>query len=980
LNACGAGGAAARIPKLGAFPPEAPFLPALAQLWLEGAGKSHDGLIILPSRRAAQALAGAFLEANNGQALLLPRIIALGNIDEAGLILSAGFSLPPAIAPLPRQAILAQLILKLNGQDGAPTKLHAAWALAAELAALLDEADYAEIDLATTLPNVVEADLAEHWQTTLKFLHIVTHAWPSYLADNGLMNPAARLAALIDAQGRAWKDVPPPHRVWMVAAEGNPAICRMARIVSELPLGLLVLPGHDPTLPEIAWEALDDSHAQSGIARLLADIGARRGDILPLPARAPTVPAGRSEVFSRALLPAAALAAWQSPPPLNIAGISRLETGDEAQNATAIAMILRDALEAPGTTAALITPDRGLAARVAAALKRFGITADDSAGEQLAQTPPATLLRLLARAVVSDYAPLPLLSLLKHPLAAGGLPPLNFRNMARRLEVNALRGPRPSPGFDNIKFRLNAKHQAEKDFLDRLEALLRPLSLPETLPPAQALRRLIEVGEALATTGEAAGAEVLWSGEAGIALSEVLLETLTALEDLPDISRTDLADLLDALLEGATIRRPRAKDGHPRIAIWGIQEAALQSVDIAVLGGLVEGVWPAPAEPGPWLSRPMRRAAGLPSPEQKIGHAAHEFFSLASTCREIVLAAPKRRERAPAVPARWLTRLDAMLAGAKLTLPRHDAAAWAAQLDLPAARETRPKPRPTPPASARPTTLSISDIATLIADPYAIYARKILNIRELDPLDEESDQSLFGEIVHAGLAAFFADKDACARPGAVAALTIALHVAMREKRPRPALEHWWAARLARIASWIIETEQARRAENGTPHALVHEQKGEMFLQGGFTLKGRADRIELGANGISIIDYKTGTPPSGEKVKSGTAPQLPLEAVMAEAGAFGAVFQANVTELAYLRLSGRAEAGDERTLFAKKPDVLREVIDSATSALPALFAKFADETTPYLAAPHPARRNDYDSYAGISRRAEWAGEDDPNDGD
>ncbi|MDD2704952.1 MAG: double-strand break repair protein AddB, partial [Acidocella sp.] len=595
----GTGGAAARHPKIGAFPPEAPFLPALARLWLAGAGPSHEGLIILPSRRAAQALAGAFLAANEDQALLLPRIIALGNIDEAGLMLSAGFMLPPAIAPLRRQAILAQLILKLNGQDGAPAKLHAAWALAAELAALLDEADYAEIDLASTLPHVVEGDLASHWQTTLQFLQIVTHAWPAILAAEGLMNPAKRLSMLIDAQAQVWKTAPPPHRVWMVAAEGNPAICRMARIVASLPQGKLVLPGYDPALPEDAWDALDDSHAQSGITRLLTAISATRGDISPLPAPEPAVPKGRSEVFSRALLPAASLSAWQSPPELNIAGLSRLETGDEAQNATAIAMILRDALEAPGTTAALVTPDRGLAARVAAALKRFGITADDSAGEALAQTPPATLLRLLARATVTDYAPLPLLSLLKHPLTAGGLPPLTFRNMARRVEVNALRGPRPGPGFDGIKFRLRAEHQAERDFLDRLEALLRPLTLSEILPPAEALRRLIEVGEALAATDEAAGAEVLWSGEAGIALSELLLETLAALEDLPDIPRKDLADLLDALLEGASVRRPRAKDGHPRIAIWGIQEAALQSVDIAVLGGLVEGVWPAPAEPGP---------------------------------------------------------------------------------------------------------------------------------------------------------------------------------------------------------------------------------------------------------------------------------------------------------------------------------------------------------------------------------------------
>ena len=966
--------------RTGAFPPEAPFLPALARLWLAEGTRSklnpQDGLIILPSRRAAQALAGAFLEANEGKALLLPNIVALGNIDEAGLLLSAGFSLPPAISGTARQALLAQLILGLHGAGGAPQKPHSAWALAADLASLLDEADYAEIDLAATLPQLVEGELAAHWQTTLEFLRIVTHAWPQHLREQSLLNPAARLKMLIREQAKLWRDKPPKHRVWMVAAEGNPAIARMARVVARLPEGMLLLPGYDPVLDDASWDALDDTHAQAGIARLLTEMGARRDEILLLRAPPSSVPEGRGALLSRALLPAAALNAWQEPATLDITGLTRLDTPEESQNALAIAMILRDALETPGTTAALITPDRLLAARVAAALKRFGITADDSAGEPLAETPPAVFLRLLARAAATDYAPLPLLSLLKHPLAAGGLPPGNFRDLGRRLEKRALRGPRPGPGFDGIKYRLAEAPQGLRDFVERLELRLRPLAMPETLPPAAALRLLAEAGEALAETDELPGAAILWSGEAGVALSELFLEMFTALADLPDMAPADLPDMLDAILSGAVVRRPRAKDGHPRIAIWGIQEAALQSVDIAVLGGLVEGVWPAPAEPGPWLSRPMRKAAGLPSPEQKIGQAAHGFFSLACACREVILAAPARRERAPAVPARWLTRLDAMLAGADTALPLHGAAHWAAQLDIPETRERRTRPYPRPPAAARPATLSITEIGTLMADPYAIYARKILNLREIDKLDEESDQSLFGDIVHEGLAAFFTeDKNGCTKPGAEARLTAKLQSIMREKRPRAALEHWWAARLARIAAWIVELEHARRLKFGVPRALLHEQKGELTLPGGFVLTGRADRIERAADGaVALIDYKTGVVPPAAAVEAGTAPQLPLEAVMAEAGVFGPSFAATVTELAYLKLSGRAEPGEETKLFRKHPEKLRAIIEQAGSALPDLFDKFADPATPYLAAPHPARPNKYDAYAGISRRAEWAGED------
>ena len=966
---------------IGAFPPQAPFLTSLARFWLADQKHDQEGLVILPSRRAAQALAGAFLEANEGRALLLPRMIALGNIDEAGLLLSTGFSLPPAIAPSQRQAQLARLILAMKGAGGAPQKPHAAWLLAAELASLMDEADYAGLDLAEALPKLVEGQLAQHWQTTLQFLRIVTQAWPAFLRDQGMMNPAARLTALIHAQSRAWRDRPPGHRVWMVAAEGNPAIAAMARVVADMPSGLLLLPGYDPHVSDEAWGQLDETHNQAGIAKLLADMGARREEVLRLPAPESAVPKGRAATLSRALLPADALGAWQDRAALDIDGVSRLETPDEAQNALAIAMILRDALERPGSTAALITPDRQLASRVTASLKRFGITADDSAGEPLAETPPAVFLRLLARAAASDYAPLPLLSLLKHPLAAGGLPPGRFRDAGRRLELRALRGPRPGPGFDGIKFRLSGAPQELSDFVERLEMMLRPVSLPQALNPAEALRRLAQAGEALAATDELPGAEVLWAGEAGVALSELFREMFVALADLPDMAPGDVPDLLDAMLAGHAVRRPRAKDGHPRIAIWGIQEAALQSVDLAVLGGLVEGVWPAPAEPGPWLSRPMRKDAGLPLPEQKISQAAHGFFALGCACKEIVLAAPARRERAPAVPARWLTRLEALLAGAGVTLPAHEAGAWAAQLDVPMRRERREPPYPRPPVEARPKTLSITDIGTLMADPYAIYAAKILKLRELDALDEESDASLFGEIVHAGLAMFFAnDKDGVARSDAVARLTAELQLAMRGLRPRAALDHWWAARLARIAEWVVALEQSRRAELGVPQALAHEQTGEMVFPGGFVLRGRADRIERAADGgISLIDYKTGTVPSAAAVEAGIAPQLPLEAVMAEAGMFGEEFFAAVTELAYMRLSGRADAGEETRLFKSKPEKLRAAVERAGAALQDLFDRFADERTAYLAAPHPSRVNIYDAFAGISRRAEWAGED-QDDGD
>jgi ATP-dependent helicase/nuclease subunit B len=958
--------------RIAAFPTEAAFLPALANAWLAEPGDPAAGLILLPNRRAARALAAAFLPANQGKALLLPRIIAPGAIDEAGLALTGALSLPPAVPILTRQSILARLIL-LNKAEGAPRKLAAAWRLAADLAALLDEADEAEIDLAKNLPNVVAAELASHWQTTLEFLEIITHHWPAILADMGMLNPTARQSALIDAQAEAWASNPPGEKIWLVTAAANPALTRLAAVVAGLPNGAVILPSYDWNLGEDAWDCLDDQHPSAGIARLLTALGARREEINLWPAVG-NAASGRANLLSQALLPAGALESWQSQSDFDLTGIHRLSARDEQQEATAIAMALRDALETPGATTALITPDRGLATRAAAALKRFGIAADDSAGEALTDTPPAIFLRLLSRAATAEFAPLPLLALLKHPLTAAGLAPEICRAQARALEI-FLRGPRPQPGFTGIKNRLRERGtEAVRDFVDRLERRLMPVAFrPIAVSPAEAVSALIAVAEALAETADGPGAAKLWSGEAGIALSALLAEALPVLGEQADIAPADLPELLDALLEGHVIRRPRSKDGHPRIAIWGVQEAMLQTVDTAILGGLVEGVWPSLPEPGPWLSRPMRKAAGLPSPEQEIGAAAHAFFALASRCGEIILSAPTRRDRAPAVPARWLTRLDALLAATNQAFAPHPAAAWALLLDTPEVRIQRPKPAPRPASHLRPTTLSISDIATLIADPYAIYARHILRLRQLDRLDEESDPSLFGNTVHAGLQKFFAVDRDFDTPDAEAELTLALQIAMREQRPRAALENWWAARLERIAGWIIDAERQRRSKN-PPVEMALEKSGNLPVPGGFALKGRADRIEKRADGsVFIMDYKTGAPPSEKAVESGAAPQLPLEAVMAEAGVFGLELQGSVTELGFWKLSGRNANGEDKPLFSKDPAKLRQVIETAAEQLPVLFDKFSRETTPYLATPHPSRSTYDDPYHGVSRRGEWGGE-------
>ena len=690
-------------------------------------------------------------------------------------------------------------------------------------------------------------------------------------------------------------------------------------------------------------------------------------------------------MLQAALLPATALDSWRTspPPPGALAGLSRLETADQQHEAVAIAMILRDALQTENRRAALVTPDRALATRVSAELQRWGVLADDSAGEPLLHAPPAVFLRLLAAAIADDLGPVALLSLLKHPLAAAGLAPAACRAAARALERACLRGPRPPGGTRGLRQVLEAVREADRPgllaFVDRLDACLHPMLrlTGQAHCPATLLATLVEAAEALAATDDRAGPAILWALEEGEALATALSAALPHLSLLPDQPAAVLPGLLDALLEGQSVRTRRVLRGHkdqgehPRLFIWGLLEARLQSVDTVVLGGLVEGVWPPATDPGPWLSRPMRARAGLPSAEEAVGAAAHDFLSTACAANEAILSCPRRRDGAPAVPARWLVRLDAYLAGHGLALPQHQAADWATALDTPASVARLAPPAPRPPLALRPRKLSVTEIATWLADPYAIYAKHILRLRALDPLEQATDASDYGSIVHAGLHAFLAEHGHRWPTDADAKLRAAMDHALAAARLRPALVEWWRPRLARIADWVAAIERDRRAAHRLT-ALATEQPGDWTVPGtaGFRLTGRADRIERRADGtLAILDYKTGVPPSQADVDAGFAAQLLLEAAMAEAGAIGAL-HGPAAELAYWHLTGGHVPGELRPLFKGEASAIPPAVAEARDRLAALVRDFDDPDRPYLSQPHAGRVPRFSDYAQLARVAEW----------
>jgi ATP-dependent helicase/nuclease subunit B len=66
----------------------------------------------------------------------------------------------------------------------------------------------------------------------------------------------------------------------------------------------------------------------------------------------------------------------------------------------------------------------------------------------------------------------------------------------------------------------------------------------------------------------------------------------------------------------------------------------------------------------------------------------------------------------------------------------------------------RQRPLPRPPVELRPKRLSVTQIETLRRDPYALYAEKILALKELDPLGGAFGVGEFGSAIHSALERF----------------------------------------------------------------------------------------------------------------------------------------------------------------------------------------------------------------------------------
>lgn len=1001
-----------------------------------------EATIYLPTRRATRLARNVFLDMLGQDAAILPRLVPLGDIDEDELIFAqptadnaaAAIDLPPAIEGLERRLTLAGLIAawaaRLRPEDRSVSPLVVggpapALALADDLARLMDDMLTRKVAW-EALDRLVPEQYDRYWQLTLKFLAIPRDYWPDRLREIGRMEAAERRDVLIAAETRRLAQTGGP--VIAAGSTGSmPATAALLHAIAALPHGAVVLPGLDMHLDDDAWasiariesgerpqiNAAAQHHPQFALHALLDRAGLQRKDIRQL---AEPAAHGREMLLSEAMRPAESTALWQSrlaDPAIDrhIAGGMRNVAFVEAPNseleALAIAVSLREAHEA-NKTAALVTPDRALARRVLAALARWNLVCNDSGGDKLTETPAGLFARLVANAVQEQLAPAALLALLKHPLLRLG------RNRAplaciADLELALLRGTRPPPGIDGlrrslatfraelVKFRRresSALHRSEPrtslsderielvsaliDDLARALAPLLQINSGATHDFAALAARHFEAIEQL--TADEEGVPAAFTGSDGQSLFEAFQETQqSGAQGLLGLRLADYPDAFETAFATRIVRR--AESPGARLSIYGQLEARLTWCDRVILGGLTEGVWPPDPGGDPWLSRPMRQQIGLDLPERRIGLSAHDFAQLMGL-PEVVLTRATKVGGAPAVASRFLHRLEAVAGRERWAAARQAGAtllAYAEALDRPHDVQAISQPAPKPPRAARPTALSVTEIEHWLRDPYTIYAKHILKLAPIDPVDMPLSAADRGSAIHNAVGDF---TQAFARELPDDARKQLLGFGRRHFAPlleRPEARALWWPRFLRIADWLVAWERQRR--DGIADIFA-ETSGriEIPLDGGrsFRLTARADRIERRTDGsYALLDYKTGSPPTGRQVRIGLSPQLTLEAAMLREGGFADIpAGCSIAELIYVKLSGNTPAGDPQILDLKRgagepsqsPD---EAADEALRKLQALVRTFEDENQPYHALVLPMWRTRYGDYDDLARIKEWS---------
>ena len=946
------------------IPSTANFVETLAQRLLDDYAQNRlkltEVLILLPNHRACRSLAEAFVRLKGMEPTLLPQMRAIGDISEDEIlfnnpdIVDEFLKLPPAISPLERTLLLMKLIIKRPQEFGIDSiSLAQSCNLAQDLGNLLDTASMQGLDW-SQLEKIVPLDYAAHWQDTIKFLSIITKYWPEILSERHMIDTQTRRDIIMNKQSEAWHISPPQQRIIIAGTTAvSPSMKKLVQTVANLPQGEIYLAGLDKLLDDKAWNKIDETHPQFELKELLDYLNITRDQI---PNVIPSPLPERENLISELMRPASCTHMWRDSTQKLTADCTKnlylLEPPNIRLESLSIAILIRQSLETTGNTIALVTPDRTLARRVTCQLQRWNITVDDSAGIPLAQTPWGIFMRLCACACLSEASPEKILSLVKHSLFKSREFSDQTDELSFRLDKNIFREQLDD---DQAKALLDEVKNAAEDYTSIYTNFQAPL--------CEILEKHIKLAEELSNVSSQ-GEPCLWSGDDGQAGAKFIASLIDYANILDNIPVNDYLDFFETIMQGIMVRSTELS--HPRIKILGPIEARLNHYDTIIIGSCNEGVWPASPSADPWMSRPMKRDFGFNQPEQQIGVMALDFSNLLGA-QKVYITRSQMNDGAQCVKSRWLMRLITVLKAHKLNptnLNSDYLLKWGQYLETPAKFIKITPPEPHPPVKYRPHKLSASAFEKLLRDPYGIFAEYILKLKPLKELNQEIGPADFGSIVHDVLNEFAIAYPEHLPNNASEILYKMGKKAFASQKIGADKIAFWFPKFYKMVDWLLQQEKEYRVQ--ISH-IYSEIWGHIYFPdtpiGQFEIYARADRIDkTNTQKYNIIDYKTGQIRKTSEVYGGYAPQLPIEALIANKGGFEGLPPAEIEQLMYWRL------GDKITKFKNDLDAL---IESTQARILKTINLFSFEETGYLSRPNPKHLPEYSDYEHLARVKEWS---------
>jgi len=881
-------------------------------LWLEEkfSGELQAAQIFLPNRRSCRELKELFLKKNITGAL--PQIKAISDIsfedffqflpsDSAKAIIDE-ISIIKVLDDVDYLFFLSEKIRqrevfgKLNFEQSFKT--------AVSLKGLFDEIEREEADIATLI------NLAAHRQITLEFLNDFSIHVKNSLIKENILSISSYQNFIVKRFIQCLQDHQLKSPIIIAGSTGSIVSSRkLIKAISAQEKGFVIL--HDfkkqkspkENHPQFLLDQLTKFIDCNSVVKITHDNFKISSNI-------------RQNLIALMMLPFEESIKWQ-----NIVAeidvkkaaqdleenFTLIEANSDIVEAKLIALTLQKNSQ---KKSAVIVNNGDFANLLKLELERLGLEFNDSRSLDIFNSKLINFLILILELIESDFNSHILLSLFKHPLCK-----IDDAAIIQDFEINILRKERSESGLNGLKNTLK-NNQVLQEFFNGFLAKIKFES---------DINSLIKNVENLT---HKTWSELLNQQEAQEEIF-YLFEKLKKQNYTPN-SASDFKTIL------SQISYFGKSNSHAKIQILSPIEARLLNFDFIVISSLNEGLFPQ-IESENWLGKKIKKDLGVEKSLQKIGQNAHDFCNYLSN-KSVVLSYCKSRNGAALIESPFLLKFKtiAKKLDAKINNGDEFFKRLAAENNIPQLEISVANPKPA--KDLRPQRFSITEISKLISNPYFIYCKKILQLKELDKIDYEAGYAEFGSFIHKALEEFIKNP----KTDNFAEIFAEYFTA------KEAHLIWWPKFQRIFSDFLDKNSQFQDSKNQVEEA-VETRIGNILI------RGKIDRMIFNeANEVEIFDYKTGTIAEKKDVISGLEPQLTIAALILLEK------QLQISSLNYWKLSPTSEG--EIKKISKDKEEVEILIAAAESGLKKLFSYFESEENGYLATDNLS----YDEYQHLAR--------------